>query len=152
LELGFALVCVESSQRMTPMYRTWPERERAVEDIARALDELPEELQGLPLIAAGFSAGGRAALDWALTASPTTAAGVIVVAPALRELPAEAQGTLSPAAVLIGTDDELLDVVDNAAAQLTTFGLIVEKLPGVGHRVPADLTDQLRALLPGIKA
>jgi hypothetical protein len=54
--------------------------------------------------------------------------------------------------VLIGTDDELLDVVDNAAAQLTTFGLIVEKLPGVGHRVPADLTDQLRALLPGIKA
>lgn len=148
LELGHALVCVESSQRMSPMYRTWPERAAAVEDIARALGELPAELRGLPLIAAGFSAGGRAALDWAVTASPTAAAGVIVVAPALRELPAEPQGPLSPAAVLIGTDDDLLEVVDEAEAQLTGFGLAIERVPGLDHEFPQDFAQRLEKLLP----
>ncbi|MEU0095959.1 alpha/beta hydrolase [Kribbella sp. NPDC006257] len=148
LELGYALVCVESSQRMTPTYRTWPERERAVEDIARALDELPEELRGLPLIAAGFSAGGRAALDWALTGEPTRAAGVIVVGPALRELPGEARNKLQPAAVLIGEDDDLLEVVDNAGEQLTAFGLEIERVPGLAHEFPQDFAERLGKLLP----
>jgi predicted esterase len=152
LELGYALVSVESSQRMSPMYRTWPDPELAREDIARALAQLPEELRGLPLIAAGFSAGGRAALDWALTGQPERAAGVVVLAPALRALPAEAQGSLSPATILIGAEDDLLEVVDDAAAQLTSLGLTIHKLPGLGHEVPAGLTDHLRALLPGIDA
>ena len=134
------------------MYRTWPERDRAVEDIARALDELPAELQGLPLIAAGFSAGGRAALDWALTASPTPVAGVIAVAPALRELPAEAQGTLSPAVVLIGENDGLLEVVDEAAERLTGFGLAIHRVPGLQHEFPQDFGERLAEVLPGIDA
>jgi hypothetical protein len=97
LDLGCALVCVESSQLMSPMYRTWPDPEAAREDIARALTHLPDELKGLPLIAAGFSAGGRAALDWALTGLPQRADGVLVVAPALRALPRAAANSLSPA-------------------------------------------------------
>ncbi|WP_020386659.1 alpha/beta hydrolase [Kribbella catacumbae] len=152
LDLGYALVGVESSQLMSPMYRTWPEPELASKDVARALDQFPQELRGLPLIAAGFSAGGRVALDWALTGQPERAAGVVVLAPALRELPAEAQAPLSPATILIGTEDDLLEVVDEAAAQLTAFGLTIHKLPALGHEIPADLTDQLRALLPGIDA
>lgn len=148
LKLGYALVCVESSQRMSPMYRTWPERDRAIEDIGRALDELPAELRGLPLIAAGFSAGGRAALDWALTASPVPAAGVIVVGPALRELPAEAHGTLSPAVVLVGADDELLEIVDEAADRLTGFGLTIDRVPGLEHAFPQDFAQRLTAILP----
>ena len=150
LDLGYALVCVDSSQHMSPMYQTWPHRDRAIEDIARALAELPDELKGLPLIAAGFSAGGRAALDWALTAQPERAVGVVVLAPALRALPAQAQGPLSPATILIGTEDDLLEVVDGAAAQLATFGLTIDKLPGLGHESPVDLTDHLREVLPGI--
>ncbi|TWD80648.1 putative esterase [Kribbella amoyensis] len=138
LELGYALVCVESSQLMSPMYRTWPDPEKAREDIARVLAELPLELRDLPTIAAGFSAGGRVALDWALTGTPVPVAGVVVLAPALRSLPAEAHGVLAPAVVLIGTDDDLVEVVDEAAGQLTSSGLTIEKLTGLGHAFPAD--------------
>ena len=54
VELGYALVCVQSSYRMSPMYRTWPDPEQARADVARALAEIAD----LPLIAAGFSAVG----------------------------------------------------------------------------------------------
>lgn len=75
LELGYALVGVESTQLMAPMYRTWPDPDAAERDVRRALEQLPEDLRGLPLIAAGFSAGGRVALNWALTGQPVPAAG-----------------------------------------------------------------------------
>jgi predicted esterase len=139
--LGYALLCVESSQLMSPMYRTWPDPERSRADVSRALTGLPEELQSLPLIAAGFSAGGRVALDWALTAQPRQVAGVVVLAPALRQLPASAHGVLDPALVLIGTDDDLREVVEEA--RLDRFGVSVEWLPGVGHEFPADFGDRL---------
>jgi dienelactone hydrolase len=141
--LGYALVCVESSQLMSPMYRTWPDPERSREDVARALSHLPTELQSVDVIAAGFSAGGRVALDWALTAQPRPVAGVVVLAPALRQLPAEAHGVLEPAVVLMGTDDDLLEVVEEAGEQLRGFGVSVELLPGVGHEFPTDFGDRL---------
>ncbi|TCC45965.1 phospholipase [Kribbella capetownensis] len=147
LPLDHALVCLESSQRMSPMYRTWPDRDHAVADIARALGQLPTELDGVPPIAAGFSAGGRVALDWALTADPVEVAGVIVMAPALRELPTTAAGSLSPASILIGADDGLVETVDQAADRLTGFGCTVERLPGLGHGFPADFADRLAELL-----
>ncbi|MFI6827981.1 alpha/beta hydrolase [Kribbella sp. NPDC050241] len=147
LELGYGLVCVESSQRMSPMYRTWPDREHAADDIARALDQLPAELNGVPVIAAGFSAGGRAALDWALTAHPVKVSGAVLVAPAIRELPATSAGTLSPATILIGTDDDLLEVVDGAAVRLTSFGFTIERLPGLAHTVPIDFSSRLEKIL-----
>lgn len=147
LELGCALVGVESSRLMSPMYRTWPDKEAAEHDLARALEQLPEELRGVPLIAAGFSAGGRVALDWALTGRPAPAVGVVVLAPALRELPAEAQGPLSPASIVIGTDDDLLAVVDEAADRLAAFGLTIERVPGLTHEFPADFAARLATLL-----
>ncbi|TCN39623.1 hypothetical protein EV644_103295 [Kribbella orskensis] len=150
LEIGFALVGVESSRLMSPMYRTWPDKEAAERDLARALEQLPGELRGLPLIAAGFSAGGRVALDWALTGRPAPAAGVVVLAPALRELPAEAQGPLSPASIVIGTDDELLEVVDEAGERLSEFGLSIERVPGLTHEFPADFAARLTTLLSGV--
>ncbi|MFC5261761.1 alpha/beta hydrolase [Kribbella qitaiheensis] len=150
LELGFALVGVESSRLMSPMYRTWPDKEAAERDLGRALEQLPEELRGLPLIAAGFSAGGRVALDWALTGRPEPAAGVVVLAPALRELPAEAQGPLSPASIVIGTDDELLEVVDEAGERLSEFGLSIERVPGLTHEFPADFAARLTTLFSGV--
>jgi dienelactone hydrolase len=147
LELGYALVCVQSSRRMSPMYRTWPDPEQARTDIARALAELPVEVARLRLIAAGFSAGGRAALDWALTGRPTPVAGVLALAPALRQLPAYAGGKLSPATIWIGTDDDLLEVVDGAAEQLTGFGCRIERLPGLGHTFPAGFDELLATVL-----
>ncbi|MEU4197080.1 phospholipase [Kribbella sp. NPDC026611] len=147
LELGYALVCPTSSRRMTPMYRTWPDREKATADIARALGELPVELAGGPVIAAGFSAGGRAALDWALTARPSQPAGVLAMGPALRELPGTAAGKLSRATIWIGTEDGLLTTVTDAEEQLTELGLTVERVPELGHTFPADFSERLQQLL-----
>jgi dienelactone hydrolase len=148
LELGYALVGVESSQLMSPMYRTWPDPGAAAKDIARALDGLPGQLRGLPLIAAGFSAGGRVALNWAVEADPVAAAGSVVLAPALRGVPEKAQNALSPASILIGTADDLLEVVEDAEPQLAGLGFTVDRLPGLGHEFPQDLTSRLAGLLP----
>jgi dienelactone hydrolase len=147
LDLGYALVCVESSRRMSPMYRTWPDREQAAADIARALAALPAELSAVRTIAAGFSAGGRAALDWALTAHPTAPVGVIAMAPALRELPTTVAKPLSPATILIGTDDALLDVVDSAADQLAGFGCTIDHIQVLAHTFPADFGVRLSSIL-----
>jgi dienelactone hydrolase len=126
------------------MYRTWPDPAQARADIARALTELPVELGGLPVLAAGFSAGGRVAVDWALTAQPTPVTGVLAMAPALRELPPETR-TLSPATIWIGSDDDLLEVVDGASDQLP--GLTIERIPGLGHTFPPDFGDRLTQVL-----
>lgn len=142
LDHGYGLVCVQSSRRMSPMYRTWPDREQAAADIGRALPEVHG-----PVIAAGFSAGGRAALDWALTASPAPVAGVLALAPALRQLPDAAANTLSPATIWIGTDDDLLEVVDEKAAELTGFGCTIERIPGLGHAFPAGFAELLAEAL-----
>jgi dienelactone hydrolase len=148
LDLGYALVCVESSQLMSPMYRTWPDPAESAKDIARALSYLPAELRGLPLFAAGFSAGGRAALNWAVGADPVPAAGVVVLAPALRALPEKARTPLSPAHILIGTADELLEVVDNAEPRLSTLGLTIDRVPGLAHEFPQDFAARLGSVLP----
>jgi dienelactone hydrolase len=142
LELGYGLVCVQSSRRMSPMYRTWPDREQAAADVAAALAGLP--VGGVPIVAAGFSAGGRAAIDWALTGRPAPVAGVLAMAPALRELPTD-RIPLSPATIWIGADDDLLEVVDDAADQLA--GFTIERLPGLGHTFPADFAARLSAVL-----
>jgi predicted esterase len=109
---------------------------------------LPDELRELPLIASGFSAGGRAALDWALTGRPVPAAGVVVMAPAIRELPAEATGSLSPAKILIGTADDLFEVVEGAAKQLSTLGLEIERVRDLGHEFPQGFGSWLGTVLP----
>jgi dienelactone hydrolase len=148
LELGYALVGVESSQLMSPAYRTWPDPTEAAKDIARALDQLPAQLASLPLIAAGFSAGGRVALNWAVEADPVPVAGVVVLAPALRGVPDKAQNALSPASILIGTADDLLEVVDDAEGQLAGLGFTVDRLPGLGHEFPQDFPTLLKGSLP----
>ncbi|GAA1609939.1 hypothetical protein GCM10009742_70740 [Kribbella karoonensis] len=145
LDHGYALVCVESSRRMSPMYRTWPDRAQAAADIARALVGLPD-LDG-PVLAAGFSAGGRAALDWALTATPAPVSGVLALAPALRELPDAAANPLSPATIWIGTGDDLREVVDEKAAALTAFGCTIAPIPGLGHAFPDRFGELLADVL-----
>ncbi|MER7244293.1 phospholipase [Kribbella sp. NPDC000426] len=143
LDRGYALICVQSSQRMSTNYRTWPDPEHAASDIRHAMDVLPVELHDVPMIAAGFSAGGRAALNWALTAQPMPVVGVLALAPALRELPATAARKLSPATIWIGTDDDLLEVAEGAADKLESFGCTIERIPGLGHTFPADFDERL---------
>ncbi|MEU4395498.1 alpha/beta hydrolase [Kribbella sp. NPDC023855] len=145
--LGYALVAIDSSQLISTKFRTWFDRDLTVRDIAAALADLPEELRGLPVIAAGFSNGGRAALEWALTAGPVPVDGVILLGPSLRELPATAANPLSPATIFVGTEDNALAGVDRAADQLTSLGFDIVRIPGLNHTAPPDLADRLAQLL-----
>jgi predicted esterase len=147
LGLGYALVCVESSQRISPNFRTWLDRDLVIEDVRKALGDLPDALRGVPVLAAGFSDGGRAAVEWALSAEPVPVEGVVVLGPALRELPAAASNPLSPATVLIGTADHLLPTVDAAADQLRGLGFDVIHVPGLGHAAPPDFGERLSVIL-----
>ena len=81
---GFAVLAVASSQRSTPTHTSWPDQARAARDVAHALESLDADLRDLPLLAGGFSAGGRAALLWALSADPVPVARLLVVAPSIR--------------------------------------------------------------------
>jgi hypothetical protein len=55
---------------------------------------------------------------------------------------------LSPATVLIGTADELLEVVDEAEPRLSALGLTVDRVPDLGHEFPQDFTARLGSVLP----
>ena len=148
-ELGFAVLAVRSSQRTSPSYRSWPDQERAAAEIADALAALPAELRSLPVVAAGFSAGGRVALRWALTGTPCAVAGVIAVAPAVQaDLGESLAAALDPAVLLVGADDDLRDDVAAAGEKLATSGFTVEVVPGLGHHFPDDFPQRLQKLLP----
>jgi predicted esterase len=148
VEAGVVLVAVDSTQRNTPAYRSWPDPVVGQRDVLRAYDELPASYRALPLVAGGFSAGGRQALHWALTGGP---AGFVVVAPAAAPdvLPDPVARGL-PGRVILGEQDD--DVGEDALASyewLRAAGLAVELdlVPGLGHGYPADFGDRLRAAL-----
>ena len=147
VELGYALVCVDSSQLISPKFRTWLERDLVIQDIAAALAALPDELRELPVIAAGFSSGGRAALEWALTAEPVPVRGAILLAPSLGDLPVVPAGPLSPATILVGSKDHALAGVDRAADQLIGFGFGIVRIPDLAHTAPGDFGSRLEAIL-----
>ncbi|WP_328989673.1 alpha/beta hydrolase [Kribbella sp. NBC_01245] len=133
LDRGYAVLAVESAQRMSPMYRTWPDQELAAKDIAAAIATLPDDIRSGPLIAAGFSAGARAALLWALTDKPTPATGVVVLAPAIGGVDLPAGKTLNPAIAWYGSEDDLLE---HAPAIERLPGFTVKVIQGLGHAFP----------------
>ncbi len=118
LDAGFVLVAVESSQRNTPSYRSWPDPVIGDRDVARAYRALPEGYDGLPLVVAGFSAGGRQALRWALAGAPGRPNAFVVVAPAVSPDrlpdPVEAVARGCTGVVLLGDSDD--DVGPDAEA------------------------------------
>lgn len=142
LDRGYAVLAVESTQRMSPRYRTWPDQELAAKDIAAAIETLPEDLRSGPFIAAGFSAGARAALLWALTDKPTPATGVVVLAPVIGGVDLPAGKELSPAVAFYGSED---DLIEHAPAIERLPGFSVQVIQGLGHTFPKDhrLTDVL---------
>jgi hypothetical protein len=149
-EYGYAVLAVRSSQRTSPNYRTWPDAELAAAEIAEAHGGLPVDLGSLPVIAAGFSAGARIALRWALTGVPFAAAGVIAVAPALAvdAVPTPSPARLDPARLLVGADDDLADDVAAVADRLAPGGFALDVVTGLGHAFPADFSSRLTAWLP----
>jgi predicted esterase len=152
---SMAVLGVRSSQRVSPNYRTWPDADRAVSEISDALRRLPEHLTSLPIVAAGFSAGGRVALNWALTERPQAVTGVIAMAPAISldtvAVRPELQVTQwCPARLLVGEQDSLRDQVTSVAATLSESGFAVDVVPGCGHEFPVDFGSRLARLLTDV--
>jgi dienelactone hydrolase len=153
---GFVLVAPDSSQRNTPTYRSWPDPATGLRDLAAALAALPAGDQGLPLVAAGFSAGGRQAILWALAGEPGRPAGFIAVAPAIG--PAHLDPTQVTAAVARGVtgtvllgerDDDVRDDALPAIDGLHRAGLrcALDLIPGLGHAFPDDFPVRLHDAL-----
>lgn len=154
VEAGAALLAVRSSQRTSPRYRSWPDHDRARQEVIDAWSRLPDSLRELPVVVAGFSAGARVALRLALEPSALPVSAVLAAAPAisvadLSQVPEEAT---SSGRTWIGADDDLLHQVEGTRSRLAGAGLEIEVLPHLGHALPPDHTSRvvsaLRQLAP----
>lgn len=137
-DVGLTVLAVRSSRRTSPSYRTWGPDATSAADLAGALSTHGVE-HATPLYVAGFSAGGRIAIDWALRGRPVPVAGVLAVAPALSAdaLPPVHEGrSLDPARILVGAEDDLLDDLRAVAGSLAGAGFRLDVIDGVGHEVP----------------
>lgn len=152
VESGFVVVAVDSSQRSTPRYRSWPDTGVALRDVTTALAGVDEADGDLPLLAAGFSAGGRIAVLWALSDAPVRPSGFLAVGPALTPehlgpVRREVRGR-----ILLGEHDDVAPGVVGAHERLIATGddVVLETLPRLGHALPPDLPARLPALLAGL--
>ncbi|GAB2934128.1 alpha/beta hydrolase [Streptomyces heilongjiangensis] len=159
VDAGFVLVAVDSSQRSTPLYRSWPDAGTAVRDVTAALAEVDEADGSLPVLAAGFSAGARAAVLWSLSDAPVRPRGFLAVGPALTpahldgEVLARAARRALSGRMLVGErDDHIAPGIFDAHALLTGAGadVILESVPGLGHDFPEDFPRRLPTLLRGL--
>lgn len=151
-DLGFVVLAVRSSQRTSPSYRSWPDQQRSAAEIADALETLSAETRSLPLVAGGFSAGGRVALDWARFGTPCDVAGVVAVAPAVRGEPRQSSArALEPALLIVGEDDDLHDDVVAAGQALAASGFRTDVVEGLAHRFPEDFAERLAAALVPVR-
>jgi hypothetical protein len=151
LEVGLAVLAVRSSRRTSPSYRTWGPDASSSGDLADALATHAVN-RDAPLYVAGFSAGGRIAVDWALRGLPVPVTGVIAVAPALtaEALPPVQEGRfLSPARILVGAEDDLLGDVRVVAGSLAGAGFRLDVIDGLGHEVPEPQVREVLADLSG---
>jgi predicted esterase len=152
-EVGFVVLAVRSSQRTSPSYRSWPDQERAAVEITDTLATLPMDTRDLPLVAAGFSAGGRVAIHWALSGEPCAVAGLIAVAPAVEGEPGHTSAeALEPALLIVGTDDDLSDDVVAAGRTLSGAGFTTDVVEGLGHRFPDDFRERLATALESLNS
>lgn len=155
VDAGYALVAPESSQRNTPMYRSWPDPAIATRDLTNLIGALPDDLRRLPLTVAGFCAGGRQAIRWALAGWPGEPLQFIAVAPTIS--PEHINATIAAAAaergltgqVIVGENDDSRADALAALNTLRAAGLSPELdiVPGLGHALPDDFGTRLPLLL-----
>ncbi len=143
VESGFVILAVRSTQQSSPSFRTWPDQAVAARDVAAALRRVPEATT-IPVIAAGFSAGGRAALLWALSADPVPVSAYVAVAPSIRLEGLPEQPVSVPGVVLLGAEDALTDQARAAVERLGPTARI-EVVEGLAHDYPGDFDTWLGA-------
>ncbi|HEX4700223.1 MAG TPA: alpha/beta hydrolase [Actinomycetes bacterium] len=145
---GVVVLAARSSHRTTPATASWVDESTAARDLRSALDHLDADTAALPVIAAGFSAGGRAALQWVVAADPVPVHGAVLVAPSLlaEQVPQEIESPLHGLA-LVGGDDPMGVGMLTRGDALRRAGLVIEELPGVGHAYPDDFDARLTRAL-----
>jgi pimeloyl-ACP methyl ester carboxylesterase len=160
-DAGFLVAVPNSSLAMGPEEFTWDEPDGAERDVGRAFDlafsrfEAQVESGRRCVVLAGFSQGGRIALDYALRGTPVPVTGYLGVGPGINDpdgLARLARGASERglrAAFIVGDRDSLLDPVEKVHASLLEAGLasVLDIVPGLGHWFPEDFAERLpRAL------
>jgi dienelactone hydrolase len=142
------VLAARSSHHITPATASWVDESTTARDLRAALEHLDGEVAALPVVAAGFSAGGRAALQWALAADPVPVHGVVLVAPSLLadQVPQDVAEPLHGLA-LVGGDDPMGVGMLTRGDALRRAGLVIEELPGLGHAFPDDFDARLTRVL-----
>lgn len=161
---GLLVVVPESSQELTPAFFVRDGRERARDDVARALSPLctrwrVDERRSLY---AGFSQGGGLAVSWALAGGPLRTGAFLAIGTGLSDVAPDALATLDQAAaceargrLIVGGADEALDDVHALHDALRGAGVEsdLQVVPGLGHDLPDDidarLQETLGLLIPG---
>jgi len=129
---GFLVLAPWSSSHTTPARASWTDRGDTGADVSRALDTLPERDRELPVVVAGFSAGGRAALLWALHADPVPVAGAVLVAPAIgSDLVPEVLPDHLPGLIVLGSLDPFAEGIRAAAKLLEPIGVRLDVIEGI---------------------
>jgi predicted esterase len=145
IDLGLVVLAVMSSQRNTPTYRSWPNPDVGTADVKAALTALPASDSGLPLVLAGFSAGGRQAMLCALAGEPRSA-GFVAMAPAFRAEHLPEARLAAAGTILLGEeDDDVGEELQPAYERLRAGGADVDlvRIAGLGHEFPPDLATYL---------
>jgi predicted esterase len=145
---GVVVLAATSSHRTTPATASWVDESTAARDVRLSLEHLDGDTADLPLVAGGFSAGGRAALQWSLAADPVPVRGVILVAPSLLpgQVPQKVERPLHGLA-LVGGDDPMGAGMLTRGDALRRAGLVIEELPDLGHAYPDDFDARLISAL-----
>lgn len=150
-----ALVVARSSQLQADGVRDWRDRDRAIADVHEVAAAARAEFgESTPLIVAGLGAGGRIAIDAALTTG-LRPAGAIAFAPSLGGLPTGGAPAW-PAGCWIfpGGQEPALASCTRFATWARTHGVTctVRPEPGMGHHYPLRFGESVAPAIESILA
>jgi predicted esterase len=161
---GLVVAVPESSQELTPAFFVWDDRERARDDVARALSPLRRRwrVDERRSLYAGFSQGGGLAVLWALAGGPLRTGAFLAIGTGLSDVAPDALCTHDQAAareahgrLIVGDADEAFDDARALHDALRDAGVAsdLQVVPGLGHDLPDDLDARLKEalglLIPG---
>lgn len=151
LDKPFIVAFLQSSSPASSFAYSWPDAERSRQDVQEAYEQLQSRhtIDEDTVLLAGFSAGGRVAID-VLLQQRLPAAGFIAFSPPKAEAFSDALITRAMkagkrGALITGEDDYLLPQQVEMAHRLIDHGfplrLVVQT--GQGHGYPKDFAPQL---------
>jgi predicted esterase len=155
---GLVVAVPESSQELTPAFFVWDDRERARDDVARALSRLRRRwrIDERRSLYAGFSQGGGLAVSWALAGGPLRTGAFLAIGTGLSDVAPGALGAHDQAAargargrLIVGDADEACDDARALHRALRDAGVAcdLQLVPGLKHDLPDDFDARLKETL-----